>query len=334
MQKNFNLILFGSLIVFSTVAVEAKRWIENKPTVQQRRIISKQIKDPYAIKHEGTGVGEQADDIKHEDIGADEQTDGGEAPKEEAKPVFEETPKFDPTVVAYTPDGEEDTDAISQKAKELTSFIVDTYLGKLQSSALPLELKKQYFKECFERYFNVRQIAGFVLGRYGRAIKNTNPNATEEEKKAEIEEYKKKFVEYFVWRVTDVYTRQFDNFRDVAVKIISVEIKEINKKKYYEVHTVIDMNNDDNFDNKNSSEDMKMIWTCVVDKNSKVVINDVNIGGISLRTTLQEVVQSEIKSEDFAGDVNKYIDIKAAQMSAEMYYGGVEVTEHNIKWEY
>lgn len=296
MQRNFNLILFSVLVGFSFFAIDARY----NAHAQQRRLLNKQTKkdNTYQCKNQ-----------QNDDFDGDSDVDD-----QDAEQVFENTPEFDPTV-GTDQDEEDDQGAIGQKAHELISFIVNTYLGKLQSSSISIDLKKRYFKECFERYFNVRQIAGFVLGRYGRMIKSADPRASEEDKRQEIELYKKKFVEYFTERVTDVYTRQFDNFRDVAVKVRSVETKEINKKKYYEVQTIIDMNNDNNFDAKDSSEDMKMVWTCVVDKNSRIVINDVNIGGISLRTTLQGVVQSEIESKEFVGNVNNYIDTKASQMS-------------------
>lgn len=207
---------------------------------------------------------------------------------------------------------DEDYDeSVKQKSKQLISYIVDTYLEKLQSPNLSLAVKKKYFKDCFNKYFYVRNISGFVLGKYVRDIKNLNPDADEVEKKAEIEEYKREFMEYFIEKVTDVYTRQFDNFRGVKVDISSVDITKYGRKKMYVVTTMIDLDPTTPADDKDA---VKMTWSLEVDKNSYLKITDVNISGISLRTTLQGVVQSEI-GDKFAGDVNAYIDQKYKEIS-------------------
>ena len=120
---------------------------------------------------------------------------------------------------------------IQETAKQLIKFIVDNYLDKLQSPEIEFKEKKKIFKSCFEKYFAIRKISGFVLGKYVREI-----DASEKEL----------FVKYFSARVTDMYTKQFDNFRNISVNIQSVEKMTMNHKDIYIVHTLIDADNSSN----------------------------------------------------------------------------------------
>lgn len=178
-------------------------------------------------------------------------------------------------------------------AKQLIQFVIDNYLWKLQSADVTFEEKKKIFKFCFEKYFAVRKISGFVLGKYVRAITSHD---------------KESFVKYFTEQVTDMYTKQFDNFRNVSVSVQSVEIMTVNCKNMYIVHTLINTDN-----TTNTNDTIKLDWTCIIDNRdniSNVKISDVSIAGISLRTTLRDVIQTEINDE-FMNNVEKYIQQKS-----------------------
>lgn len=178
-------------------------------------------------------------------------------------------------------------------AKQLIQFVIDNYLWKLQSADVTFEEKKKIFKFCFEKYFAVRKISGFVLGKYVRAI---TPHD------------KESFVKYFTEQVTDMYTKQFDNFRNVRVSVQSVEIMTVNRKNMYIVHTLINTDN-----TTNTNDTIKLDWTCIIDNRdniSNVKISDVSIAGISLRTTLRDVIQTEINDE-FMNNVGEYVQQKS-----------------------
>ena len=178
-------------------------------------------------------------------------------------------------------------------AKQLIQFIIDNYLWKLQSADITFEEKKKIFKFCFEKYFAVRKISGFVLGKYVREI-------TPQDKES--------FVKYFTEQVTDMYTKQFDNFRNISVSVQSVEIMTVNSKNMYIVHTLINTDN-----TADTNDTIKLDWTCIIDNRddvSNVKISDVSIAGISLRTTLRDVIQTEINDE-FMNNVEEYIQQKS-----------------------
>lgn len=202
---------------------------------------------------------------------------------------YEESSSVNTTVDS----GDVNDENIKDIAKQLIQFVIDNYLWKLQSADVTFEEKKKIFKFCFEKYFAVRKISGFVLGKYVRAITSHD---------------KESFVKYFTEQVTDMYTKQFDNFRNVSVSVQSVEIMTVNCKNMYIVHTLINTDN-----TTNTNDTIKLDWTCIIDNRdniSNVKISDVSIAGISLRTTLRDVIQTEINDE-FMNNVEKYIQQKS-----------------------
>lgn len=189
--------------------------------------------------------------------------------------------------------GDVNDENIKGIAKQLIQFIIDNYLWKLQSADITFEEKKEIFKFCFEKYFAVRKISGFVLGKYVREI-------TPQDKES--------FVKYFTEQVTDMYTKQFDNFRNITVSVQSVEVMTVNRKNMYIVHTLINTDN-----TADTNDTIKLDWTCIIDNRddvSNVKISDVSIAGISLRTTLRDVIQTEI-NDDFMNNVGEYIQQKS-----------------------
>lgn len=189
--------------------------------------------------------------------------------------------------------GDVNDENIKGIAKQLIQFIIDNYLWKLQSADITFEEKKKIFKFCFKKYFAVRKISGFVLGKYVREI-------TPQDKES--------FVKYFTEQVTDMYTKQFDNFRNITVSVQSVEVMTVNRKNMYIVHTLINTDN-----TADTNDTIKLDWTCIIDDRddvSNVKISDVSIAGISLRTTLRDVIQTEI-NDDFMNNVGEYIQQKS-----------------------
>lgn len=202
---------------------------------------------------------------------------------------YEENSSVDTTVDSDDVNDEN----IKDIAKQLIQFIIDNYLWKLQSADITFEEKKKIFKFCFEKYFAVRKISGFVLGKYVREI-------TPQDKES--------FVKYFTEQVTDMYTKQFDNFRNISVSVQSVEVMTVNSKNMYIVHTLISTDN-----TADTNDTIKLDWTCIIDNRddvSNVKISDVSIAGISLRTTLRDVIQTEI-NDDFMNNVGEYIQQKS-----------------------
>lgn len=189
--------------------------------------------------------------------------------------------------------GDVNDENIKGIAKQLIQFIIDNYLWKLQSADITFEEKKEIFKFCFEKYFAVRKISGFILGKYVHEI-------TPQDKES--------FVKYFTEQVTDMYTKQFDNFRNITVSVQSVEVMTVNRKNMYIVHTLINTDN-----TADTNDTIKLDWTCIIDNRddvSNVKISDVSIAGISLRTTLRDVIQTEI-NDDFMNNVGEYIQQKS-----------------------
>ena len=202
---------------------------------------------------------------------------------------YEESSSVNTTVDS----GDVNDENIKDIAKQLIQFVIDNYLWKLQSADVTFEEKKKIFKFCFEKYFAVRKISGFVLGKYVREI-------TPQDKES--------FVKYFTEQVTDMYTKQFDNFRNITVSVQSVEVMTVNRKNMYIVHTLINTDN-----TADTNDTIKLDWTCIIDNRddvSNVKISDVSIAGISLRTTLRDVIQTEI-NDDFMNNVGEYIQQKS-----------------------
>ncbi len=163
----------------------------------------------------------------------------------------------------------------AEDAKALVRQVSDEVLALIRSPS-STEEKQATFMAMMDRYSNMRQIAGFALGRYGRGMS---------------EPLKLRYIEAFKRFVASTYVSRFSEYSGEVIEIGTVR----ETGSGFAVDTSV---------NRGSQPPLSVRWE-ISERSGKPLVEDFEIEGISMAVSQRGEFTSLINS--YGGDMEKFV---------------------------
>ncbi len=160
-------------------------------------------------------------------------------------------------------------------ARELVQQVSTEMLALLRSPSTPAE-KQAAFMDMMDRYSNMRQIAGFALGRYGRNMS---------------EPLKLRYIEAFKQFVAASYIGRFSEYSGETIDVGNAR----RTRSGYAVDTSV---------RRGTQPPLSVRWE-ISDRSGKPLIEDFEIEGVSMATSQRGEFTSLINS--YGGDMERFV---------------------------
>lgn len=166
--------------------------------------------------------------------------------------------------------------ASEDAAVALVKSVQDQILALVRSPG-SAESKQAQFRQIMDENADMRQIAGFALGRYGRSMS---------------EAQKTRYIEAFKNFVTHTYVKRFDEYQGETMGIVRTRD---GGKSGYLVDTEI----------KRGSEPPLVVGWLISDRSGRPLVADLVVEGVSMNTSQRSEFTSMI--DGMGGDLDRFI---------------------------